>query len=123
MPATDYPIVRLADAAGNVVNPGGASGSGGSTGTDYSANKPAATGVVLATIPANPNRNWVSVQNQSANDLQVVRDDGAGGQTTTLILASGGAVGLQGASYDSRTFRGRLTVRGPAGSQFAAYED
>ena len=103
---------------------GGVSGSG-STGHDYSANGatiPLAGTVLLATVPVNAARFYVAVQNQSAGSIQVVRDDGAGANQTSVLLASGGA-GLQGGGWDSATFRGRVRVYGASGAQVSAFED
>jgi len=97
----------------------------GSTGTDYSANAatvPIAGYMLLQTIPATPGRAYVEVQNQSANTIQVVRDDGNGGNLTSILLTGVGA-GQQGAGTSSDTFKGRLRIYGPAGSQIAAYQD
>ena len=96
----------------------------GGNGTDYSAN--AATvpgGSALVTIPVTSGRNYVEVQNQSAVTLQLVRDDGAGGNVTSIFLASGGGAGSQGAGWSSSTFKGRVRVFGTAGSQVAAYQE
>lgn len=101
-------------------------GRSGSMGTDHSANPSAVPGaglVSLVVINANTRRNHVAVQNQSAGAVQLVRDDGTGANQTSILLASGGAAGTPGGSFDSDTFKGRLTVYGAAGAQVAAYED
>lgn len=99
----------------------------GSTGTDYSANAtavPVSGYVLLATIPAKANRNFVEVQNQSQQLIQLVRDDGAGGNTTSLFLAPATVSSGQGSGWMSDTFKGRLRVYGPSSSQqVAAYAD
>jgi len=93
----------------------------GSTGTDNSANAVAipadGTFVLLATIPVNATRFKVSVQNQAAINLQVVRDDGAGANQTSLFLT--GPFG----NWESSTFKGRVRVYGPSGTSVAAYQD
>lgn len=97
----------------------------GSTGVDYSANPaavPIAGYVLLSTIPATPARSYVEVQNQSPNTIQVVRDDGAGNNLTSILLTGVGP-GQQGGGWPSDTFKGRVRVYGPAGSQIAAYQD
>lgn len=95
----------------------------GSTGLDHSVNAAAVPGgAPLLTIPANPGRAFVEVQNQSGNTLQLVRDDGAGNNSTSILLTGVGA-GQQGAGWSSQTFRGRVRVYGPAGSQVAACQD
>jgi hypothetical protein len=60
------------------------------------------------------------VQNQSADALQVVFDDGQGGAPSVQLLASGGVAGSQGADTTPELpwFVGRIRVCGPAGSQF-----
>lgn len=94
----------------------------GSTGLDFSANAPAITGTPLVTIPATAGRAYVEVQNQSANQLQLVRDDGQGNNVTSILLAGTGA-GQQGGGWSSSTFKGRVRVYGTAGSQVSAYQD
>ncbi|MCJ2019463.1 hypothetical protein MKK84_18810 [Methylobacterium sp. E-065] len=94
----------------------------GSTGADFSANSAAVSGTLLQSIPTTANRAYVEVQNQSANQLQLVRDDGAGNNVTTILLAGTGA-GQQGGGWSSSTFKGRVRVYGPTGSQIAAYQD
>lgn len=84
---------------------------------------PIATYVLLATIPEGPMRANVAVQNQSAATIQVVRGDPSGNNQVSILLASGGAAGAQGASWDSNTFKGRVLIYGPSGSQIAAWED
>jgi len=96
----------------------------GSTGYDYSANGlTTPPGVLLATVPANDSRLHVEVQNQSAADITLVRDDGANGQRSVIVLATGGAVGAQGGGWASSTFRGRVRVYGPTGSRISVMED
>lgn len=101
----------------------------GSTGTDWSAN-PSAIPIdgyeLLTTIPANANRNYVEVQNQSEHVVQIVRDDGTGGNQTTILLAPGSTsdAGQQGAGWSSGTFQGRIKIYSSSASdQVAAYED
>jgi len=94
----------------------------GSTGTDYSANPAAVSGTPLVTIPATATRAYVEVQNQSANQQQLVRDDGNGNNQTSILLSGVGA-GQQGGGWSSSTFKGRVRVYGPAGSQVSAYQD
>ena len=98
----------------------------GGAGTDLSANEatvPIATYVLLATVPATPSRAAVEVQNQSATTVQVVKDDGADNELTTILLASGGAVNTQGGSWMSLTFKGRVRVYGPTGSQVSVSQE
>jgi hypothetical protein len=98
----------------------------GTTGTDYSANAasiPMAGFVLLATIPVTSTRAAAEVQNQSAALIQVVRDDGTGANQTSQLLASGGSVGSAGGGWSSTTFKGRIRVYGPTGSQVAADQE
>lgn len=98
----------------------------GSTGTDFSANAatiPMSGFSLLATIPATPGRAGVEIQNQSAGTLQVVRDDGAGANQTTILLGPGAGVGTQGGGWSSNTFKGRIRVYGAAGSQVSADQE
>lgn len=98
----------------------------GSTGTDFSANAatiPMAGLVLLATVPATPTRAAVEIQNQSAGTLQVVRDDGAGGNQTSILIASGGSAGSQGGGWSSNTFKGRIRVYGATGAQVSANQE
>lgn len=99
---------------------------GGSTGTDYSANAatvPISGLVLLATVPATPGRYYVEVQNQSAGTLQLVRDDGAGANQSTVLLAPGAGAGQQGGGWSSTTFKGRVRVYGASGAQVSAFQD
>ncbi|HEY0182348.1 MAG TPA: hypothetical protein VGC09_06015 [Rhodopila sp.] len=95
----------------------------GDAGTDYSVAAPAVpldgTFELLATIPLNLSRAYCIVQNQSADTLQIVADDGTGANQTTFLLASGGA-GNQGGAIDMSNEKGRIRIYGPPGSQVAA---
>ncbi len=99
----------------------------GSTGTDYSATPsavPVAGDVLVATVPATATRAFVEVQNQSAGAVQVVRDDGAGNNQTTILLAAGSGAGTQGGGWSSATFKGRVRVYAATSTaQVAAYQD
>jgi hypothetical protein len=108
----------------------------GSNGKDYSVNPPTlpsigsnfgATGiyanyVLIATVPANPVRMNVDIENTSGAQIVIVRDDGtaAGGapplNSSVLALTGGTAVGAQGGSYVSQTFKGRLQIYAPSSS-------
>lgn len=83
----------------------------GSVGTDYSVNKPA-LGTLLATIPANAARLQFEVENQSANQTQVVIDDGAGVNLSIYLLDAGTGAGAQGGSYVNTVDRGRVRIYG-----------
>ena len=98
----------------------------GSTGVDYSVTPaaiPMATFSLLATIPANPARCSVEVQNQSAGTVQVVKDDGNGLNQVSILLATGGSVGTQGGSWNSQTFKGRVRVYAVAGAQISISQE
>lgn len=99
----------------------------GSTGTDFSANAatvPISTYVLVATIPVNATRAAVEVQNQSAAQIQVVRDVGDGTQATSILLAPGTGANTQGGSWASATFKGRIRVYAPSsGAQVSASQD
>ncbi|RQR87744.1 hypothetical protein DIE09_06745 [Burkholderia sp. Bp9010] len=102
----------------------------GSTGLDYSANKPTlpnvgaafgATGpyasyVLVATVPASPTRNNVDIENISGAQIAVVRDDGtaangaAPNNASAFALGGGSAAGAQGGAWSSQTFKGRLQI-------------
>ena len=97
---------------------------GGSTGLDYSVNKPALAANLLATVPVNPARADIEVQNQSADPIQVVMDDGAGGNISVLLLAPGSGANSQGGDWQSDTFKGRVRVYGPnAGDQVFVHQN
>lgn len=83
----------------------------GGIGTDYSANKPSLPADLLATVPATPARNSVEIQNDSADPLAVVLDDGSGGQVSIWILGPIPATGPR-AEWRSQTFKGRVQVYG-----------
>lgn len=95
----------------------------GSTGQDFSANKPAFFTTLLGTLPVNASRALGECQNQSANTLQVVLDDGLGNNISIGLLAPGGA-GKQGGSWWSNTFKGRVRVFSNSGTdQFYLHQD
>jgi len=98
----------------------------GSTGSDASVNAlniPLAGLSLLQTVAVNPSRLSIEIQNQSAGLIQVVRDDGAGNNQTSILLASGGSAGAQGGSWSSLSFKGRLRIYGVSGAQVAAFQD
>lgn len=116
----------------------------GSTGTDYSGNKPAipavganfgssgtyANYVLIATVPANSSRFAIEVENTSGVQIAVVRDDGtaasgaAPANASVFALTGGSAIGAQGGSWTSQTFRGRVQVYAPSSTaQVAVMQD
>jgi hypothetical protein len=123
-------VVSIGDPANgtqyaNVNTAGGLETSGaGTTGTDYSVNKPSALVQLLFTIPANPNRNKVGIQSQWSAQVQILRDDGNGNNQTFLLLESGGAANTGGGVWESTTFKGRIRVYAASlSAQVAGYED
>lgn len=106
---------------------------GGGAGRDFTANPiaipnvgaafanagPYANYALVKTIPANPARAGVGVPNLSGDRIVIVRDDGTvspgspPSNATIIALEGGGAVGLQGGSWSSTTFRGRVQVYAP----------
>ena len=80
-------------------------------------------GTPLLTVPVNPFRKKIEIENQSAADIQVVRDDGAGGNPSSVTLDPARQAGAQGGSWSSISFKGRLRVYAPVGSQISAFED
>jgi hypothetical protein len=93
---------------------------------DYSANAiaiPLSGYTLLATIPVTAGRSFVEVQNQGPTQIQIVRDNGAGGSQTSILVGSGGIAGTQGGDWSSSTFKGRIRVYGPAGAVIGAYQE
>ena len=102
----------------------------GSTGTDYSPNKPAlpnvganfpnsgpfANYVLLETMPANPNRALFEISNTSGAQCVFITDDGtaaSGAQPANAsldILGGGPSAFTQGGAYSSNTFKGRVQL-------------
>ena len=102
--------------------------SAGSTGTAYNSATAASIPIsgysLLLTIPVTAARNYVEVQNQSTDLVQVVRDDGAGNNQVSIMLASASVSGGQGGGWSSSTFKGRIRVYATnATDQVAAYQD
>lgn len=92
----------------------------GSNGTDYSANAaaiPIGGYVLLATVPALSSRNAVEIQNQSNLQIQLVLDDGSGGNTGSILLAGGSAADTQGGAWSSEYHKGRVRIYGSSSSQ------
>lgn len=115
-----YNYPALPDQGGGA---GAASGSVPGAGTDHSANAPALAANLLVTVAANSSRSQYIVQNQSADTLQVVFDNGTSGGT--IILLGPGGAGLQGGSINMSEFPfyGRIRVFGAnAADQVAVRE-
>jgi hypothetical protein len=106
----------------------------GSTGLDYSSNKPAIPNVgaafastslypsyvLVATVPASSTRSNVDIENISGGQIVVVRDDGtisagsAPANASAFALGGGASAGAQGGSWSSTTFKGRLQIYAPS---------
>lgn len=114
---------------------------GGSTGTDASANAPSWPNVgsnfgggnplypswaLLATVAANTTRANVTVDNMSDAPILCLRDDGTATSGNPPTNATGFTLnpkvsaGPEGGHFESRTFRGRLQIFGASSSQFVA---
>jgi hypothetical protein len=108
----------------------------GSTGRDFSANRPAlpnvganfggsgpyANYVLIAAAPASASRFSIDIENTSGAQIAIVVDDGtaAAGSSpanASLIVLSGGAsIGAQGGSWVSGVEKGRVQVYAPSAS-------
>lgn len=106
----------------------------GSTGVDFSANRPLvpnvganfagaapyANYVLVASVPAQPTRNSIDVENTSGAQIAIVLDDGtvASGaapvNASVFSLAGGPGAGAQGGSWVSLTEKGRVRVYAPS---------
>ena len=113
---------------------------GGTTGLDYSANKPTlpnvgqpfgntgpyANYVLVATVPASPTRTNVDIENASGAQIAVVRDDGtaasnaAPNNATVFPIGGGVSAGAQGGGWSNQTFKGRLQIYAPSSTAFVA---
>lgn len=93
--------------------------------SDASQNAPAINtlGTLLGTIAPNRARQGALVQNQSANTLYVVLDDGNASTPTIIVLGPASAAGKgDGGYWDTLGLlhTGRIRIYGTAGAQFAA---
>ena len=106
----------------------------GSTGADFSANKPTlpnvganfgasgpyANYVLIASISANGGRIAVDIENTSGAQIAVLLDDGsaAGGaaptNSTIFALGGGAGTGAQGGSWFSEREKGRVQIFAPS---------
>jgi hypothetical protein len=109
----------------------------GTSGLDYSANKPTLPNIgaaqfpvdagnpyanyyLIATVPASPSRNNVDIENISGAQIAVVRDDGtaasgaAPNNASVFSLGGGASAGAQGGAWSSQTFKGRLQIYAPS---------
>lgn len=94
--------------------------------TDHSANAPTvgSLGTLLTTIAVNAARRSAYVQNQSANVIFIVIDDGASSTPMIIVLDPGAGANRQGGAHGFSDFlhTGRIRVYGTAGAQIAAGE-
>lgn len=104
------PVILTSFPVANCIVQASGSTQGGSSGMDASANAAILQANVLSTVAANGSRAFIEVQNQSANQLQVVLDDGIGGVPSIILLAAGTGINTPGADWTSNTFKGRLRV-------------
>ncbi len=116
----------------------------GSTGLDFSTNAPAlpligngfgtsgpyANYLLIRTVPANPGRNNLDIENNSGAQIAILRDDGsaatgsAPNAATIFALAGGAGIGSQGGSWSTASFKGRIQVFAPsATAQVAVFQD
>jgi hypothetical protein len=102
----------------------------GTTGLDYSSNKPTLPNtyqnfsnsgpysnyVFITSVSANTSRNNIDIENNSGSQIVIIRDDGTSANNTTLnnssvfTLAGGSGIGSQGGSWFSSTFKGRIQI-------------
>jgi hypothetical protein len=100
----------------------------GTTGLDYSTNKPtlpnvganfAASGpyasyILITTVPASATRNSVDIENTSGAQIAIIRDDGTAAaapvNASVFALGGGSGAGAQGGAWSSQTFKGRLQI-------------
>jgi hypothetical protein len=89
-------------------------------GTDASGAPPALANILGSFTVTQPGAYFV--QNQSAATLQVIFDNGSGGDVSVQLLAAGGNAGSQGADTTPPMpfYIGRVQIAGPAGSQYLA---
>ncbi len=116
----------------------------GGLGRDYSANQPTlpnigvnfggsgpyANYVLIATVPANPARFAIDVENNSGAQIAIIRDDGAAASSAAPVnasvfaLSAGTGAGAQGGAWSSQTFKGRLQIyAASSGAQVAVMGD
>lgn len=80
---------------------------------------------LLATVNASPNRQNISVQNQSTDSIQVWRDQACNGTgLSEIVLAPASATGKMGGAWSSNSFKGCVRVYAPAaGDQVMIYQN
>lgn len=89
-------------------------------GAAFAASGPYASYVLIATVPAQAQRNNVEVANLSGAQIAIVRDDGTAANgaapqnASVFALGGGSAAGAQGGTWSSSTFRGRVQVYAPS---------
>lgn len=95
---------------------------------DNSANQPSfppAGYTLMATVNPAPNRQNITVQNQSTDSIQVWRDkDCAGTQLSEIVLAPAASGGAQGAAWTSDSFKACIRVYAPTNTdQIMIYQN
>lgn len=90
----------------------------GNTNADYSGNAesvPPAGYSLLATVPATPSRNEITIQNRSTDVVKIVIDDGnaTAGTVSVISLGAAAASGGQGGGYSDNVFKGRARIYVP----------
>lgn len=80
---------------------------------------------LLATVVSSPARQNISVQNQSADAIQIWRDQNCSGTGLSMIvLAAASVAGGQGGSWSSNSFKSCIRVYGPSsGDQVMIYQN
>lgn len=76
--------------------------------------------VLLKTIPANPNRTFLGVQNQTSGTIVVFESNGTGGTPTAWLIASGGTQPAAGGDFTWLYGSGQVEIYGPSGGIVAA---
>jgi hypothetical protein len=111
VPIVNIPVSGLSALLGQPVS---------ANGTDASGAPPALANILGSFTVTQPGAYFV--QNQSAATLQVIFDNGSGGDVSVQLLAAGGNAGSQGADTTPPMpfYIGRVQIAGPAGSQYLA---
>lgn len=92
---------------------------------DYSVNQPSFPPgglALLQTVNAGSTRRSITIQNQSANLVQIWRDQTCTGSGLSLVVISAaGSAGNVGGTWTANDFTGCVRIYGTAGSQLAIY--
>ena len=94
---------------------------------DYSINQPSfppAGLTLLQTVAADPSRRSITMQNQSANSVEIWRDQTCSGTGLSLIvLVAAPAAGGMGGTWTANDYTGCFRIYGTAGSQLAIFSN